>query len=219
MNSIRILAALLISFSITGCNYFLLVAYLVGGPPSIDPMFDIKTGKSMTAHGTTVAVVCYAPNEVQFNFHDIDKEIAKYVTFRLHEHKIKVVNPDRVRAWLDENSEWMDPSEIGRALGVTYVIYIDIQEFSLYEKNSANLFRGRADGLVSVFEMDESGNGEKIFSRELTAESTKYPLAIAKSTTDVTPQTFKREYLSRLSLVIGRLFYEYYSGDDIPDAT
>jgi hypothetical protein len=199
-----------------GCNFVVLFGYLIGGPPSIEPDFDVMTGKSMTGKDVTVAVVCYAPMELQYDFHAIDNEIAKYVTFRLNQHHIKVVNPDQIRAWLDEHSGWDRPDEIGRAFGVKYVVYIDVSKYSLYEESSANLYRGRAEGMVSVFEMDETGEGEKIYSKEILS---KFPLAVPRSASETTYSRFKREYLSRLSDEIGRLFYEYYNGDDIPDAT
>ena len=199
----------------TGCNYLIFFGYLLGGPPSIDPQFDVETGNSMTAKDVTVAVVCYAPDEVKWNFDSIDHEIGKYVTYRLHEKRIKVVNPDRVRAWLDENGEWDEVAEVGRALGVTYVIYIDLQRFTLYEENSATLYRGRAEGMVRVIEMDETGNGEMIFSKDIMSA---YPLQVPRDTSETTYSKFKRQYLSRLADEIGRLFYEYYNGADIPYA-
>ena len=199
----------------TGCNYLILAGYLIGGPPSIEPDFDAVTNESMTDSGVTVAVVCYAAPETKWDFDAIDSEIAKYVTYRLHAHKIKVVNPDRVNAWLDENDQWDEPQEIGRALDVNYLVYIDLQSFNLYEENSAQLYRGRSEAVISVYKMDEE-DGDRIYTKELTS---RFPLAVPRSTYEVTYSNFKREYLSRLSEEIGRLFYEYYNGDDIPDAT
>lgn len=216
----RLLAGLLLLLPMAqlGClKEMLFFGYLIGGPPSIEPDFDTMTKKSMTAKDVSVAVVCYAPLEVKYNFSAIDSEVAKYVTYRLVEHKIKVVNPDQVRAWLDENKEnWDEPSEIGRALNVKYVVYIDLESFDLYEENSHNLLRGHAEGLVSVFEMGEDGEGEKVYTKELAS---KFPTVAPRSSTEIPFTTFKQQYLSRLSQEIGRLFYEHYNGDDIPDAT
>ncbi len=214
---LTIVAALLLPLTLTGClKPLILLGYLIGGPPSIEPDFDVNTKKSMTAKDVKVAVVCYAPLEVKYDFSAIDHELAKYLSFRLVQHKIKTITPDSVRAWLDENPDWDEPSEIGKALQVKYVVYIDLESFSLYEEHSANLYRGHSEGMVSVFEIDEAGDGEKIYSREITS---RFPLASPRSTMEVAYSTFKQQYLSRLSEEIGRLFYEHYNGDDIPDAT
>jgi len=201
--------------AMSGCNYVVMLGYLIGGPPSIEPDFDLMTKKSLTDKDKTVAVVCYAPTELKWDFDEVDLEIAKHVANRLFLHKVKVVDPDRVRDWLDKHEDWDKPEEIGAAFQTSYVIYIDLHKYSLYEENSANLYRGRAEALVSVFEMDESGEGEKIYTKEITSA---YPLAAPRSTSEVTYARFKKEYLSRLSEEIGRLFYEHYNGDDMADA-
>ncbi|WP_298866458.1 hypothetical protein [uncultured Gimesia sp.] len=207
----KLALVLVLCTTMSGCNYFILLGYLIGGPPSIEPDFDAQTQKSMTDKDITVAIVCYAPLELQYNFDGIHNDLARYTTFRLHEHNVKVINPDRIRAWLDENPDWDKPEEIGEAFDVSYVIHIELHEYSLYEENSSDLYRGRAEGMVTVYEMDEDGEGEKLYSKEITSF---YPLRAPRATSEVTFSKFKKEYLSRLSDEIGRLFYEYYKGDD-----
>ena len=200
---------------LSGCNYFILLGYLIGGPPSIEPDFDSMTKKSMTDKDVTVAVVCYAPTELKYDFDNVDREVAKYVSFRLGQHQIQFANPDIVWAWLDRNPDWDRPEEVGEALDVNYVVYIDLHAFSMFEEGSQTLYRGRAEAMVSVFEMAEDGSGDKIYSKEITSQ---YPIRAPRSSSEVTYPTFKKQYLSRLSEEIGRLFFEHYAGDDIPDA-
>lgn len=200
----------------SGCNYFIPIAYLIGGPPSIEPDFDAMTNQSMTAKDVSVVVVAYAPPELKWDFPQIDHELARYVSFRLSSNKINVINPDQVRAWLDEHDDWDKPEEIGKAFETTYVVYIDMSQFSLYEENSTTLYRGRSESYISVYEMDDFGNGEKIYSKE---QISKYPIRSPRSTSEQTLTSFKQSYLSRLSEEIGWLFYEHYNGDEIPYAT
>lgn len=207
---------LLAAVAMPGCNYVVLAGYLIGGPPSIEPHFDATMKKSMTDKDVTVAVVCYALPELKWDFDQVDREVSKYVARRLVQHKIKVIRPDSVQEWLDTHDDWDRPEEIGAHFGTTYVVYIDLHKYSLYEENSANLYRGRSEALVSVFEMDEDDEGEKIYSKEIVS---RYPLSVPRSTSEITYGRFKKQYLSRLSEEIGRLFYEHYNGDDMADAT
>lgn len=200
--------------SLTGCNLMVLAGYLIGGPPSIEPNFETVTGQSFTDKDVKVAVVCYAPKEVKWDFEDIDRDLGKFVTFRLAQHKVEVVNPDRVQAWLDQNADWDKPEEIGEAFDVKYVVYIDLTQYSLFEENSHQLWRGRAEAIVSVYEMGEDAAGERIYSKELIS---RYPLHRPLSMSEETYWSFKKKYLSRLSEEIGRLFYEHYNGDDFID--
>ena len=218
--SVFIQTTMMLAFSfcmlgLSGCNYVIALGYLIGGPPSIQPEYDRETGMSLSDQDVVVAVVCDAGDNVKWAFSDIDLEIAKYVSYRLTENKINVINPDYIAEWLDQNDEWTEPAEIGAAMKATHIVYIDLSDFSLYEKQSATLYRGRAEAIVSVYEVDEDGEGEKTFSQELTS---MYPLAVPKETSEESYSTFKRKYLSRLSNEIGRNFYQYYNGDDISDA-
>ena len=213
---LRLVGIGLVMLSVTGCmKEALFIGLLVGGPPSVEPEFDSWTKSSMTDRGVTVAVVCYAPKEILLNNFKVDQSLSKYVANRLHQHRIKVINPDRIEAWMDQNPNWERAVEIGEAFNVTYVINIDLEDYSLYERDSPNLYRGRSQVHVRVWEMDDDGEGEKIFERSL---SSVYPLAIPRSTSQESLSTFRRKYLSRLSEEIGRLFYEHYNGDDMPDA-
>ncbi|MEM1060694.1 MAG: hypothetical protein AAF532_14045 [Planctomycetota bacterium] len=202
--------------TLTGCNYLLFLGYMIGGPPSIAPDYDVQTGKSMTDQDVEVAIVCYAPIEKSWDFPDIDKDLAEAISLQLELREIKVKNTDRVQAWLDENPDWDRLEEVGAGLEVTHVIQVDLSEFSLYEPNSHQLYRGQATAIVSVWEMDGDGGGEKTYSKEIVS---KYPLATPRSTSEESLSIFKLKYLKRLSDEIGRLFYEYYNGDDIVEAT
>jgi hypothetical protein len=200
--------------SASGCNYFILLGYLIGGPPSIQPDFDKLTKESLTDKGVKVAIVCFAPDEIRLNFIDADKDVAKYVAHRLIQHSITVVHPDRVQDWLDRHDDWDKPDEIGEATAATHVIFIDVHKYNLFEENSHDLFRGRAEVMVSVFKMQKGDQAEKIYTKELTS---LYPLSAPRSTSEISYDRFRRQYLGRLSEEIGRLFYEYYNGDDMAD--
>ncbi|PJF33101.1 MAG: hypothetical protein CUN57_03035, partial [Phototrophicales bacterium] len=122
--------------------------YLIGGPPSVEPDFEKETRKSLTDYNVTVAVVCYAPTKLKLIDEKVDEAVAKSVSYKLNQHKIKVVNPDRIREWLDTHDDWETPDEIGAAFKTKYVIYIDLRDYNLYEKGNHSLMRGRAEAVV-----------------------------------------------------------------------
>jgi hypothetical protein len=215
----RLLTTLLLvalTCAASGCNYIVLLGYLIGGPPSIEPDYDAMTSESLTNPGIVVAVACFAPKEVLYSFAHVDRDIAVAVARRLHNHKIKVITPDLVQQWIDEHPDWDEPDEIGKAVGATHVVYIDLTSFTLYEENSHELYRGRSEGIVSVYELDEFGDGEQTYSKELIS---RYPLAAPRDSSDISRAQFQLQYLARISEEIGRLFYEHYNGDDMTDAT
>ena len=201
--------------AIPGCNYFLLLGYLIGGPPQLEPLFEKETGKSMTDKDIRVAVVCYASDELKYQFDNLDHIIANRVSNQLAAKKIDVVSYDEVRTWLNANPDWDTAIEIGAEFDVNFVIYIDVSGFSLYERDSNTLFRGRCDAIVSVYEMETDGDGKRTFSRDINSV---HPLQVPRSASEMSYDTFRMEYIWRLSDEIGRLFYPYLTGDDISNA-
>ncbi|MCA9035040.1 MAG: hypothetical protein KDA91_07920 [Planctomycetaceae bacterium] len=211
------LTALALLVLIPGCNYVVLLGYLIGGPPQLEPLFEKETGKSFTDKDVRVAVVCYAPDELKYQFDNIDHVLSKSISMHLAQKgKVDVVRPDKVRTWLEENRDWDTPVEVGAAFDVRYVVYIDLADFSLYERDSVNLFRGRCEAIVSVYEMKADGTGRPIFSRDLNSA---YPTQVPRSASEVSYDTFRMEYFIRLSDEIGRMFYPSFNGDDIGYAT
>ena len=195
-----------------GCQQFVVLSYLIGGPPSIEPDFDKETGISLKGK-KTVAVVCFAPREMLLEFPHIDHEIAAQVSFRLGENKIAIVKPDYVRAWVESHPKWERAEEIGREFKADYVIEVELSSFSLFEGSSTTLYRGRTEAEIHVTEMDETGNGDRMYSKDLDFH---FPIRVARSSTEQELLPFKREYISRLSEKIGWMFYESYNGDTIP---
>ena len=215
--AVRILCCLSLLLVTPGCNYVILLGYLIGGPPQLQPLFEKETGKSFTDKDVRVAVVCYAPDELKYQYDNIDLILSQSIAQHLSvKGKVDVVRPDKVRTWLADNRDWDTPVEVGAAFDVSYVVYVDLADFSLYERDSANLFRGRCEAIVSVYEMKADGTGRPIFSRDLTSA---YPTQVPRSASEVSYDTFRMEYFTRLSDEIGRLFYPSLSGDDIGNAT
>jgi hypothetical protein len=212
----RVAGLLLLMACLPGCSQFVLLSYILGGPPSIEPDFDAQTGKGLDRPDITVAVIAYADTKMKVENPKIDVEIASMVAYRLAANKINVVHPDTVHAWLDEHPDWEKAEEVGAGLQADYVIEIELESFGLYEEHSASLFRGRAEGYVNVYEIGAEGFGERIYSKDL---SFVFPTEVPRSTYDQTLTSFKREYLMRLSELIGWLFIPRYSGDKMHWAT
>lgn len=215
----------------TGCQAVILLGYLIGGPPSIEPDFEKQTSKTLAKKGVRVLVLCYAPNDLKWDNDAVDYELAKHVAYRLNSHEIKVIDPDRVHAWLDQNDEWDNPDELGAVFKVDYVVYIDMKEYSLFEENSSQLYRGRADAIVTVIEMEKRDKKDKdkekdkddwgkrrgypIYSKEIAS---RFPTNMPVSVDQMSYADFKKLYLSALSDEVGTLFYESYAGDKIPNS-
>ncbi|MEM9704292.1 MAG: hypothetical protein AAF907_17765, partial [Planctomycetota bacterium] len=106
---------------LSGCNIFMIAAYLISGPPSVEPDFEAATRTSLSDKDATVAVACYVPIDLRADIgnESLDKEIARMVTQRLTYNKIKVRDPSAVRQWIARNPDWVEPGEIAEAMQVS----------------------------------------------------------------------------------------------------
>lgn len=210
----RALAILFLVAGQSGCQPFMLLGYLLGGPPSTDPDFHQKTKQTLEGKNKVTLVYCYASKELKWDHESVDFDLAKHVAYQLNGKKIKVVDPDRVYAWLDKHDRWRKTAEIGAAFKADYIVHIDVKDYSLTEANVNNLYRGRADCIVNVVKMDENKrDGAVIYTTSLKSNFPKNgPVDQAAM-----PFTeFKKRYLSALSYEIGKLFFSTETGDDIP---
>lgn len=199
-----------------GCAQFALIGLLVGGPPHIEPEFDRETGDSLVGVDSKVVVVCYADPRLKLKYSKLDSEVATYVARLMQLNRINVVEPETVRAWVDEHPDWETADEIGEALDADYVVEVEVTDFDLYESHSTTLYRGRTTAYLRAYQIGESAAAERVFSKDINF---MYPTKMARSAYDVTEIEFKREFLSRLGEEIGFMFYPSYNGDKIPWAT
>jgi hypothetical protein len=201
---------------LSGCQPIMMLVYLIGGPPTTEPDFNRKAKKeSLAAKGKVTLVYCYAPKELKWDNESVDYDLAKHVAYQLMGNKIRVVDPDRVNTWLDKNSRWNKPAEIGAAFKADYIIHIDLMDYSLFETTSQFLYRGRADCIVNVIKMDnEHKNGTVIYTHPIKSN---FPINGPVDSASMPYNEFKKRYLSFLSDQVGRLFYPTETGNDIPN--
>lgn len=208
-----LLFALAMPMFSSGCSTVLLLGYLIGGPPTVEPDFQTQTGKALVKSKKTVAVICFAPKELKWDNDAVDYELAKYLAYQLKLKEVTVVDPDRVNRWIDENPNYSMQGEVGDFFEADYVIHLDMRKYSLFEENSHDLYRGRADVIVTVFEK-QKGTWSQIYNKSKISQfPTGGPISLDKYPYD----KFKKLYLSTLSGEIGKLFYPYSNGDDIPN--
>ena len=200
-----LLGLMLALLPLSGCNMFAAVNYIVNGEPTKDPDFrQLEDAK--------VAVVCYVPSKFRYRFDSVDTDIAKKLSLLLQQKvkNIEVVESDLVANWLDQHANWSDVTEIGEEFQADYVVFADIQEFSIYEENSPNMYRGRSYVDIRVYDIKD--DGEVIY--EIDLESL-YPLGRPIPVGEKREKSFRREYVVRLSNEIGRHFYPYVPGEDV----
>jgi hypothetical protein len=100
-----------------------------------------------------------------------------------------------------------NPLEIGRKLKADYVLDMNIQSFSLYEKRSnPPLFRGEAEIAISLFKVEVKDGDHKVFFKgDYRGEGSPTPFDAGTTS----PATFRAGFLSKMARDISKMFIAY----------
>lgn len=142
-----------------GCNPFaplLFTAYLTGA--DMEQRIQYKFPDDCRR----VAVVSYVPYAARADMghfdRDLNEKVARsifgYFESKKINHRKEVVKASRVHEWQAQHPNWMnmDPGEIGRALNVDYLVFMEVGALSLYEEcSNRTLYKGHAELMVKVY--------------------------------------------------------------------
>ena len=190
----------------------LLAAAFIAGPALADSEYpDISIGELKKAIAEKkVAVICSTDEGVSTDVNGI--VVARFVRKLMEEKidKIKMTGEQELDQWvLGQSSDVRDYAEIGKGLGVDYVVAIDMVNLTL--KNGSTLHRGNCDLTVSVYDIKKSG--KVAFRKHIPGFA--YPSMEGTPTTDVNETTFRRIYLTRVAHRVARHFFPYEVGADV----
>ncbi len=124
---------------------------------------------------------------------------------------VQLIREDKIDQWRDVNGwDQLNFDEIGKGVGADKVIGIEIANLRL--RDGATLYRGRADAVVSVVDV-ETGNIE--YSKSL--EEFTYPNIAGQYTSETTESKFRKLYLRMMAEEIARSFHRYDLTDRIAE--
>lgn len=195
--------------SLAGCSLVVMTGRMFFGNPKITSQFRQRTHVDLRKSKKEVLIVCTTPNMVKSEYSAIDFKIVETVSRKLKREGIRVVDANKVLSWIDDNGgRWDHADEIAKKFDTDYIVHIDLKEFRFRDRNSPNLFQGRAMGLIHVYEVVGHGSGKRaqnVFESHFESEYPRQPV-----TRDSMSQSiFLHRYIDRVSDRIAKLFYDY----------
>jgi hypothetical protein len=143
-----------------------------------------------------------------------DSELAEAVAQQLrmrakaNRDRIKVVPPSRTRSYHQASVEGRSLQDVGKHFEADYVIALEIQSMSLYQKNSYNeLYRGNIEMLVRAIDVKEPAGEGTIFSDIYRCEypGTGGPVAVS----EMSMLQFRTRFMSKVAADVARYFVAY----------
>ena len=97
----------------------------------------------------------YADISLEYEYPSARRELTAYLSYGLVNsvENITAIEPMTTLQFQEQNLSWadLDRTEIGKKLGVDYVLFVSLIEFSTREKGSADLYRGHISAEANLY--------------------------------------------------------------------
>jgi hypothetical protein len=192
---------------LASCGVPGVIAYKVLGPDDVKPLYTPPP---------TEPILIFAENYDNPSIGSYEsEEIARVVAQAFKEHKVApVVDPDALHNLLTAqahapatNPTSRSISAIGRKLGATHVLYIDVQECRTESLGGTKLLRGLMSVRVRLVDVATGKTLYPLDTGDGTPLSAKTPYTEIKQ--GVTEQSIRQQLCQTLGEQIARLFYPY----------
>jgi hypothetical protein len=193
-----------------GCNPLSTLSFLTNPEPLKPAEYPLvfKEGPKKGKDPVTVALFVTSSSNIGPTFAGAEGRLAYGIAKELPEmakegdshHKLVVLEPSAVNKFKMHNPNWklMHPTEWGKKLNVDFVIDIQLEKMSLYQKQSANLvYEGQAEVDISVYDVDAG-----LEPRYNYVLAFKYPHTGVLDASFIPPERFKQDYLEHLATEI-----------------
>jgi hypothetical protein len=117
--------------------------------------------------------------------------------FEYNKENVKVVSHRKVQKYMDEHPNWkeFDLTRVGEDLGADYVVNLDIEHLSLFEKGSTMLYRGEIKLMVALVDVKSPDEAPAQKEYRFTFPSESAGGMIPVDTSSMDPSQFRREFL------------------------
>jgi hypothetical protein len=201
-----------------GCDLGSLAYFLMPEPRQPALFKDLASADAKK--DPRVVILTYTALETRAEFIQADRQLAEMLAKQLTEaakgnqEKLTVVPPRRVEEYKNTHPSWreQDLPQLGKAFDADYVIYLEINKLSLYERGSSELFRGRASlsvNLIDVRHPDDTPRSDAFWC--------VYPSGAhgPVQAFDTQPMQFRQEFLSHVAQRLTRYFARYPKRDSL----
>ena len=199
----------ILGLSATGCTSLLFtLLYLIKGPNTPAEFKGLK--------GKKVVIGCRTVTTADVTNEGVPRELAHKVNydFKKNIRKIQMVDQAEVDKSLKKKMYRIkDFRELGTEFDTDYVIGVELERFQTASEHSPGNYQGRARFIVKVFDMNDEGR--QVFNK--TSDEIVYPPNSVIDSGNRDPEQFRREFVNRVALHVGKYFYSYNPHDFVAE--
>lgn len=211
------------AITLAGCDPRTLAYFFGDGAPQIP-------GQAPSMEGKKVVILTTAAPTALADFQSIDRDLNRELTsiFRTGHKKIEIVDSKKVYDWVEAHPTWSDCGDIAKAFEADYVVFFEIQGFSVRDPRSPQMLEGNAEVNFRVTEYahpkKDNGKPNTAAPKEVNqvfedAVKTTFPKnAPIAIDTGISPFSFKTKFLKLVANEISWKFLGHNPSDEIaPD--
>jgi TolB-like protein len=172
----KTLAILLLSAfpMMAGCNY-ITPLFVIFAPDEQNKTVDAEYKDHADLEKHSLAIVVYHSMRVQYEYPDAREWVTRAIASRFEQEevlkKIKglhVVRPGVVLKYQQENVHWddLDKTQLGKALGADYVLFVALSEFTTREPASIYQLQGLVTAEVALYKTDLPERDSRVFKSD-----------------------------------------------------
>jgi hypothetical protein len=220
----------LLAVAALGCNPLNIAAFMFARDekmPAPYPLaFDKEGPKKDKDEIVVLLLPQMAPTTDSREFVTADRDLSERLAKLLPElakenkdknaRKLRVISPTQVDKFKIANPQWkqMSAGDIGQKLGADFVLEIWLDKMRLYQPDSRrNIYEGRAEVTVSIYEVGTTGNDLK----DRYTHAFAYPRGLVRDASAVPESEFKKQYLESLAAEIARQHVDSKTSNSIAD--
>ncbi len=212
---VSLLGLALLALALGGCSLGVMAGKMFRGEPLRQAEFHSMTGTDLSKGKHRIAILCSTPASVESELSSLNVDLIDGITRRLKVHGVEVVDPDVVAKWIDDNGGVVtDPASMANAFDTEFIAWIDIDTFSLKEDETSKLLRGRTNGFVRVYQIQDVGDGKVALSAFNSEFTSIFPSHQPISELSRSQLSFQKEYIDRLCSELAVKFYDHRPGEN-----
>ncbi|MFT5323070.1 MAG: hypothetical protein ACI8P0_000916 [Planctomycetaceae bacterium] len=214
-SSLLLTTAALIMLNSSGCSLLVMGGKMLFGDPKVASSFKTQTGVDLTDGEKSLLVVCRSPHLILNEAPTFEYDLTDGLLRRLKQKGVKVVSPDKVSRWLDDNGgEFDDVKELARDFDADFIAVVDVQSVRFFEENSKDMLKGHAQGTIRVHESTTIGGERTAYEAFRSGFSLEHPRFRPVSIHEMSAHAFQRQFIDTLTRQIARQFHDYQTTDE-----
>ncbi|MGZ0168529.1 MAG: hypothetical protein ACKVHE_03135 [Planctomycetales bacterium] len=207
--------AAVVPLNIGGCSLLVMGGKMLFGDPKVASSFKTQTGVDLTDGEKSLLVVCRSPHLILNSAPTFEYDLTDGLLRRLKQKGVKVVSPDKVSRWLDDNGgEFDDVKELARDFDADFIAVVDVQNVRFFEENSRDMMKGHAQGTIRVHETTKIAGERTAFEAFRSGFSMDHPRFRPVSIHEMSEHAFQRQFIDTLTRQIAQQFHDYRTSDD-----